>query len=577
MAENRGRYPCYLHISLVLLSSILGSFGTLGYLRYGDETNQIVTENLEGSLIVIALRCLLFFGVLFTYPLQIYPVIQIVEGIIFGPNSRCSRRLYRKGSTVNGGYDDSSNSDNLDDEDEEYDHAPVQRGKLSKWIIAKDVAFIIFGVVGGGMGLAVTISEDKTLKGTVYRISGSVPAGNYIQFPKTTSQSLGLTGHYVYFLFKPIVTKYFVVHLDVATEDGIIVRISFSNLFKEFKSTSTWLQFPFISTPPPGSVEEATTHKLPLSSKVGTAPVTSRWTLFCMDLHYVLSVYLNRKYAYLKSLRLCANMMVKNVFTSDTNYQPGISMKVARKTGLLETGFIPLPREMSFPSENFEDWKKRYDYVKFPAEDGSKSFRDVIPGKARSPMQARKSTLGTISPGPIDNISQQISRDAGRRYSAKNYSKQAVKSRVALVDRLVAEKVSMKPVTGTLPELGIKTFEDEIADQNAVHIFAGQNERLHSHEHERNIEKGKSRNRAKEEGTERISDHIGYPSQSSLQSLQPDPILALDKMIGVAGGTMKNVSFPVIFSQLGLLTMLREKYFTHTIHSCIKYEPVTVR
>ncbi|XP_065066075.1 WD repeat-containing protein 90-like [Rhopilema esculentum] len=387
----------------------------------------------------------------------------------------------------------------------------------------------------------VSTIMDKTLKGTVYRISGSVPAGNYIQFPKTTSQSLGLTGHYVYFLFKPIVTKYFVVHLDVATEDGIIVRISFSNLFKEFKSTSTWLQFPFISTPPPGSVEEATTHKLPLSSKVGTAPVTSRWTLFCMDLHYVLSVYLNRKYAYLKSLRLCANMMVKNVFTSDTNYQPGISMKVARKTGLLETGFIPLPREMSFPSENFEDWKKRYDYVKFPAEDGSKSFRDVIPGKARSPMQARKSTLGTISPGPIDNISQQISRDAGRRYSAKNYSKQAVKSRVALVDRLVAEKVSMKPVTGTLPELGIKTFEDEIADQNAVHIFAGQNERLHSHEHERNIEKGKSRNRAKEEGTERISDHIGYPSQSSLQSLQPDPILALDKMIGVAGGTMKNV------------------------------------
>ena len=61
--------------------------------------------------------------------------------------------------------------------------------------------------------------------------------------------------------------------------------------------------------------------------------------------------------------------------------------------GLLETGFVPLPREMSFPSEDFEDWKKKYDYVKFPAEDGSKSFRDVIPGRARSPMQARKSNF----------------------------------------------------------------------------------------------------------------------------------------------------------------------------------------
>ena len=113
MAENRGRYPCYLHISLFLLSSILGSFGVLGYLRYGAETNQIVTENLNGSVIVIALRCLLFFGVLFTYPLQIYPVIQIVEALIFGPNSSCGRRLYRQGPAVNGGFDGST-SDELE-------------------------------------------------------------------------------------------------------------------------------------------------------------------------------------------------------------------------------------------------------------------------------------------------------------------------------------------------------------------------------------------------------------------------------------------------------------------------------
>ena len=69
-------------------------------------------------------------------------------------------------------------------------------------------------------------------------------------------------------LFKPIVTKYFVVHIDAATDDGIIIRISFSNLFKEFKSTSTWLQFPFVSNPAPGSVEEATAAVLPLKCKL---------------------------------------------------------------------------------------------------------------------------------------------------------------------------------------------------------------------------------------------------------------------------------------------------------------------
>ena len=110
--------------------------------------------------------------------------------------------------------------------------------------------------------------QEKSLKATVYRISGSVPAGNYIQFPKASSQSLGLTGHYLYILFKPVATKYFVVHLDVATDDGVIVRVSFSNLFKEFKSTSTWLQFPFISTPPAGSVEDATSAKLPFEGNL---------------------------------------------------------------------------------------------------------------------------------------------------------------------------------------------------------------------------------------------------------------------------------------------------------------------
>eukprot|EP00794_Sanderia_malayensis_P009113 gene9113-10086_t len=106
MAENRHRYPCYLHISLALLSSILASFGILGYLRFGNETNQIVTENLEGSVIVIILRCLLFFGVLFTYPLQIYPIIEIVEGILF--KSKKLKKDRKLKAVVNADTDDHS-------------------------------------------------------------------------------------------------------------------------------------------------------------------------------------------------------------------------------------------------------------------------------------------------------------------------------------------------------------------------------------------------------------------------------------------------------------------------------------
>merc|ERR1712080_141903 len=101
---------------------------------------------------------------------------------------------------------------------------------------------------------------DRNVKSSVYRLTGAIPSGNYIQFPKTNS--LGLNGHVFYLLFKPMVDKFFSIHLDVAASDGTLIRVSLSNLFKEFKSSSTWLQFPVLSNPPAGSVEEATTNNL---------------------------------------------------------------------------------------------------------------------------------------------------------------------------------------------------------------------------------------------------------------------------------------------------------------------------
>ena len=102
------------------------------------------------------------------------------------------------------------------------------------------------------------------MKSTIYKICGAVPAGNYIQFPRTASQSLSLNGQFLYLLFKPIPGKFFFVHLDVVTEENLVIRISFSNLFKQFKMTTTWLQFPYISNAPTGSIEEATCAGLPV-------------------------------------------------------------------------------------------------------------------------------------------------------------------------------------------------------------------------------------------------------------------------------------------------------------------------
>jgi len=56
---------------------------------------------------------------------------------------------------------------------------------------------------------------------------------------------------------------------------------------------------------------------------IGPAPVSTRWTVLCLDMMQILNLYLSRRYSYLKSIRLCANISVRNLFTSDTLYQPG--------------------------------------------------------------------------------------------------------------------------------------------------------------------------------------------------------------------------------------------------------------
>ena len=105
-----------------------------------------------------------------------------------------------------------------------------------------------------------------------------------------------------------------------------------------------------------------------LSGLVGTTSQTTRWTVLVLDLRYILSVYLNRQYAYIKTMRFCANMFLKGLFTSDIDYMPWISASEARKLGLLDQGISPLPREMSFPLPKGADWHELYDYIKFPPD-----------------------------------------------------------------------------------------------------------------------------------------------------------------------------------------------------------------
>jgi len=236
---------------------------------------------------------------------------------------------------------------------------------------------------------------DKTLKCTVYRIRGSVSAGNYIQLPKTSTQSLGLTGRYLYVLFRPLPAKHFVIHLDVATEDSQVIRVSFSNLFKEFKSTATWLQFPFIcevGLSVKGDVETGheraavVQERRPESGEgelASVAPSGARWTCLQLDLHDILLVYLNRRYGHLKSVKLCASLLVKSLYTSDLCFDPAVTMAEAQRAKLPVT---PVPREMAFPVPKGESWYDHYVHIRFPS-DSSKASPEPVQ-KSCSPPEA---------------------------------------------------------------------------------------------------------------------------------------------------------------------------------------------
>lgn len=183
---------------------------------------------------------------------------------------------------------------------------------------------------------------------------------------------------FIYFLFSQIMPfddfsdlSLFVFVFII--QEGQAIRVSFSNMFKEFKSTATWLQFPFLCGAAHASVYEntASTAKqgishlpfilrmlsarskrffflfvwlpidnLCISGLVGPAPPSTRWTCLTMDLRHVLSVYLNRTHSHLKSIKLCANMTVKNIITSDLLFDPGRFLSLLCMCGFICYGCL---------------------------------------------------------------------------------------------------------------------------------------------------------------------------------------------------------------------------------------------
>uniref|UniRef100_H2XLL8 CFA20 domain-containing protein n=1 Tax=Ciona intestinalis TaxID=7719 RepID=H2XLL8_CIOIN len=349
----------------------------------------------------------------------------------------------------------------------------------------------------------VTSVMDKHLKCTVFKIQGSIPAGNFIQLPRTSTQSLGLTGRFLYFMFKPLPAKYFVIHVDTVSEDGLVVRISFSNLFKEFKSTSTWLQFPFACQPVGAK-----------TNFMGPAPVAQKWTTLVLDLHYILSMYINRKFSHLKNIRICANVLIKNCFTSDISYDPRISIIQARKMGItsVDENSAPMPREMNFFVPKNKEWDDCYDIVRFPLDspaDPSLPFDSI-----------RRSDL------PLSSTQRKIS---SRKTKRSNAAPGVISSpeRKEKLHSFISCLYNRTLVVITKLSLNIRSYDiQQVSNHEIISIQGNKSSRqqtLHDQSHRSN----------KTLPFERTNQNTGvFNSTNQSSSLQPDPILKLRRVIG---------------------------------------------
>ena len=133
---------------------------------------------------------------------------------------------------------------------------------------------------------------------------------------------------------------------QVVSSCGVTIRISISNLYKVFKATATWLQFPYLIND------------------------DSKWTVLMFNLPYVLQKYLNRDFPHLKSVKLGANMEVKNVMSSNKLYNPRIIEADNKKLEFVTNpSELPFPREMRYPVPKNHQWSEFYSLIRFPAID----------------------------------------------------------------------------------------------------------------------------------------------------------------------------------------------------------------
>ncbi|KAI9916991.1 hypothetical protein PsorP6_017994 [Peronosclerospora sorghi] len=80
--QHKRHFTPILVSTVIIITSLYATFGICGYLAFGNETNAIITLNLDASGVAGTLvQLCLCLGLFFTYPVMLYPVFEVVQSI----------------------------------------------------------------------------------------------------------------------------------------------------------------------------------------------------------------------------------------------------------------------------------------------------------------------------------------------------------------------------------------------------------------------------------------------------------------------------------------------------------------
>lgn len=96
--KDPSKFPFVLRTALIILTVVLMTVGTLGYMTFGAGTKSIILLNFVQTPLVNVVKFILILGILFTYPLQIFPVFQLAEAWV---SKRQERREERENAAAN--------------------------------------------------------------------------------------------------------------------------------------------------------------------------------------------------------------------------------------------------------------------------------------------------------------------------------------------------------------------------------------------------------------------------------------------------------------------------------------------